>query len=202
MFSTAFLLTLAIYVYAVVGTEIITKDIVLRSHSEEVADIINNDFCSLWATMLTLFRFVTLDSVSSLYTPLIKAKPPLILYFVSILLLISISLMNLVMAVIVEGALKMAAEDKEMERIKERRLITSLTPKIHDTFAKLDRDGSGSITIDEVKRASISDFPAEMQELMQLDSLVEFLNLMDVDGSREVTQDELVSGVLCLALAE
>ena len=64
-------------------------------------------------TMITLSQFVTQDSIAAIYSPLIKARPVLVLYFLALLFIVSIALMNLVTAVLVEGALEHARQEKE-----------------------------------------------------------------------------------------
>ena len=84
--------------------------------------------------MLTLIQFVNTDSIADIYKPLIRKSPVLVVrgrfvgrteeplsqtearqvFFVIFLLVVSVSIMNLVTAVIVEGAIAQAAEDKEV----------------------------------------------------------------------------------------
>ena len=62
-------------------------------------------FPELFVTMLSLVQFVTLDSIGSIYAPLVRKDPLLLIFFMLFILIVSIALMNLVTAVIVEGEL-------------------------------------------------------------------------------------------------
>merc|ERR1712232_150744 len=79
MISTLALLVLSLYLFACLGIEIIAKDPIFAGD-----EIVKYRFGSLLSIMLTLVQFVTMDSISMLYVPLIKKKPVLALYFLII----------------------------------------------------------------------------------------------------------------------
>ncbi|CAE7210026.1 Scn5a, partial [Symbiodinium necroappetens] len=106
--------------------EIVTKDVELNSNPN-TAPIVQANFSSLGTTFLTLTQFVALDSAAAVYKPLVEAKPILIFYFGAIVLFVSIALMNLVTAVLVEGALNHAQSDRDLEKIdRNERLSKAL----------------------------------------------------------------------------
>ena len=59
---------------------------------------------------------MTLDSISAVYFPLIEAKPFLVVFFLPILVVVSIGLMNLVTAALVENAMANATQQAEEEQ--------------------------------------------------------------------------------------
>merc|ERR1719443_78537 len=103
MFYTFALMMLILYVFACLGIELITKDEELYHHPE-VGEIVQYYFSSVTVIMLTLVQFITMDSIGSIYTPIVHKSPYLVTYFMIFLIVVSVSLMNLVTAVIVEGA--------------------------------------------------------------------------------------------------
>ena len=97
MTSTLGLVLLTLYVSACLGVELISKDAILTT-DPTTEHIVQHHFGSLSMTMLTLAQFVTLDSIADIYRPLVYLKPALVVYFSGIILVLSISLMNLVTA--------------------------------------------------------------------------------------------------------
>ncbi|CAE7741607.1 Cacna1h [Symbiodinium sp. CCMP2592] len=110
LISTLALLGMVIYVFAVLGLETIASNQEMRE-DDNIQRLLDERFSSLGVTMMTLTQFVTLDSLSSLYLPLIKKNAWLMFYFLGLIIIVSIALMNLVTAVLVEGALEHARQD-------------------------------------------------------------------------------------------
>merc|ERR1712118_424532 len=104
--------------------------------------------------MITLVQFVTLDSIGAIYRRMIPLKPVYYsIFFFSFILVVSISLMNLVTAVIVEGSLDQANSDKEVNSAYKAAAMKKLIPQIRDLFKQMDADGSGDLDLDEVLNA-------------------------------------------------
>ena len=95
----------------------------LESYSEAYVDIVLKHFHNLTSTMMTLVCIMTLDNAFPIYFPLIEENPWLAIIFVAFLLLVSVALMNLVTAVIVQHAIDSAKEDHQ-QRVTEGRLRT------------------------------------------------------------------------------
>ena len=80
-------------------------------------------------------QFVSLDSTADMFFPLMQVKPALVFFFLPIGIVISIGLMNLVTAVLVEKALAAAAEEAEIARIQVKNKVegclTSLAWNLH-----------------------------------------------------------------------
>ncbi|CAJ1355840.1 unnamed protein product, partial [Effrenium voratum] len=80
MISTLALLVLVLYIFAVLGVEMIANDETLREDAGTKA-IIELNFSGIFVTMMTLSQFVTMDSIASIYFPLINKKGSLSIYF-------------------------------------------------------------------------------------------------------------------------
>lgn len=201
MISTMALICLCLYIFACVGVEVITKDAVLRQDASLDA-IIDEHFTSVPTTMLTLFQFVTADSVAAIYSPLIKAKWFLMIYFFPIVLVVSIALMNLVTAVLVEGALQQMTHDRDAHKAQTRKYLESLKPVIKEFYETLDIDGNGYIDLAEIATVGVDSIPSDLEKFVKVDSMMHLFELLDVDASNYIDEREFRDGILNLCLAE
>jgi len=199
MFSTLVLVILSLYIAACLGIEIITKDGDLSTRAE-TADIVSNYFGNLSTTLLTLTAFVTLDSIAPIYSPLIAQKPGLSIYFFFIILFVSIALMNLVTAVLVEGALANAHADKELEKMDLREKLRAQMPLLSQAFDEIDKDGSGTLSMEEMAMVPVDLIPQELRAKSHVSSMQDVFEMLDVDGVGELTRQEFVDGLLNLFL--
>jgi len=108
------LIVLILYIFAYMAMELITKKH-LQSPDSGTADVVAEYFPDIPVAMLTLLQFVCMDSIGSIYRPLILQDPMLIIFFLPFILVVSIALMNLVNAVIVEGAIEQGKTDRESQ---------------------------------------------------------------------------------------
>eukprot|EP00913_Durusdinium_trenchii_P025019 g23484.t1 len=189
--STFFILLLTLYIFACLGVEVITRDSTLAA-DPSTAWIVEDDPPSGCRTMLTLFSFVSADSISAVYMPIVIVRPEYIIYFVAVILTVSVALMNLVTAVLVEGALANAANDKELSRHDMKQKVKKFAPKVMQVFAEIDEDGSGTIDRSEVAKINLNELPIE------LSSEHELFDMLDVEGKGTLTQIEFADGLLNL----
>ncbi|CAE7475710.1 Scn11a [Symbiodinium natans] len=199
MVSTLVLVVLTLYIAACLGIEIITKDTDLKVHTE-TGEIVSRYFGHAADTYVVakLHLFVTLDSVAPIYVPLITQKPWLALwlgrtqdrerYFFFIILFVSISLMNLVTAVLVEGALENASADKELEKLDLQEKLKSQMPRLLQIFNDIDKDGSGTLTVEEMSMVPVDVIPEELRNKSRVSSMHEVFEMLDVDGGGELTR--------------
>jgi Ca2+-binding EF-hand superfamily protein len=188
------------------GVEVITKpQLVLRAagdlENHEYDELVTNHWGSIPLTMLTLIQFATVDSVGSIYVPMCRQYPLLTLYFVSFLLLVTVCLMNLVTAVIVESSLSQAAQDKEVEKLHKAKVVEKLMPKLREMFKKLDSDGNGDITLAEFGKCD-KDTREKLCNLFDTDDLVELFEILDVDDGGSISIDEFCDELTKLAITQ
>jgi len=198
--STLALLLLMLYIFACIGLEVITKDDLLRLEIDDFEE----SFGSLFRTMLTLLQFVTLDSMASIYLPLIRVNPYLIFYFLPIIVIVSIALMNLVTATLVEGALAQADADSESKEQEMMSRVKKLIPMFHQLFDRIDGNGDGIIHVGELHSF---DWDLRKQErsafeYFEFDSMLELFEILDADASGELDKEEFVEGLINLSLAK
>eukprot|EP00930_Biecheleria_cincta_P037338 TRINITY_DN2560_c0_g1_i1.p1 TRINITY_DN2560_c0_g1~~TRINITY_DN2560_c0_g1_i1.p1 ORF type:complete len:620 (-),score=111.01 TRINITY_DN2560_c0_g1_i1:191-2050(-) len=201
MVSTLALLVLTLYIFACLALEIISKDEDLL-HATATGDIARYNFGSLFRTMVTLSQFIAQDSVAAIYMPLVLEKPMLIWYFAALVLFVSISLMNLVTAVLVESSLEFSAMFKEEEQQKLRQRVKATLPSIIQIFRHLDVDGSGMVSLEEIKTVPVDVLPQLVRDKASVDSMDELFELLDVDGTGSVSQEEFLEGILNISIMD
>ncbi|CAE7587596.1 Cacna1h [Symbiodinium natans] len=204
MFSTFALLGLVIYVFGVLGVEVIAGNEELQSNAT-TAPILAKYFGSLGMTMMTLSQFVTMDSIAPVYVPLVLEQPLLLLYFLPLGAIVSISLMNLITAVLVEGALEHARQDREEERKLDNITAKQMLPEIVGLFDKMDLDGSGEIGIEEMiqfEKPGSRVMNRRILDRASVDSMEDLFKILDVDGSGRITRAEFEEGLLSIFLRE
>ena len=74
-------------------------------------------FPDLLHTMVSLVQFVSADSMAQIYWPLVEKEGLLMIYIGAVILVVSVVLMNLITAVVVNGAAQSASEDGEYQRM-------------------------------------------------------------------------------------
>lgn len=202
MLSVCLLVLIAIFTFSVLGADLIYKSEKLRA-DEVTLQIVEKNFSSLSLFMLTLMQFTNADSLASIYFPMCTVQPLLGLYFIALWVVITVALMNLVTAVIVDNALALGREEAEVKEAHDRKILQRNLPLLEELFDKMDKDGSGSVTHDEIKVLHAKGqlrFPAEVQKIIDADHLVNMFEFMDKDKSGEIDKEEFIDGVVCLAL--
>mmetsp|Transcript_5903 Transcript_5903/g.10541 ORF Transcript_5903/g.10541 Transcript_5903/m.10541 type:complete len:561 (-) Transcript_5903:23-1705(-) len=197
---TCMLISLMLYITACLAVELITKPH-MNSGDEFMEGMVKLHWSSIPEIMLTLVQFVTFDSIGSIYAPMIKRDPKLLIIFIPFLLIVSIALMNLVTAVIVESAIEQGRTDKEVEAEYKKQMIKEMMPSLLEMFRELDVNGDGTITSDEIMDCG-EDMKEELLKYMNAESLLELFEMLDVDGSGEVNIDEFCDGISKLASSE
>merc|ERR1712060_153509 len=133
--------------------------------------------------------------VGVVFRPLIKARPELAVYFISFIMLVSIALMNLVTAIMVESSLRQAKEDQEAHKAWESQKKKALMPKLRIMFREMDEDGSGQLDISELRGAS-EEIKSQLQRICNMEDVEEIFKSLDYDESGAVDIDEFCEGML------
>eukprot|EP00913_Durusdinium_trenchii_P007470 g7022.t1 len=203
LFWTFVMILTLVFIFAVLGMEIILVDRELPlDHPYNIAA--QNNFRTLLDASLILLQCFCWDSIATVYRPLVKHKLYLFLYFMGVQLVLAIALMNLVTAIMVEGSLAQADEDKEAKKAYASAKRKKQMERLRDMFNELDEDGSGELTMEEIDHAppSIRAQLVEIAGTEDIGSLFEtwicrtFTEMLDYDGSGTVGTDEFCDGVI------
>eukprot|EP00421_Protoceratium_reticulatum_P008382 CAMPEP_0168374022 /NCGR_PEP_ID=MMETSP0228-20121227/9088_1 /TAXON_ID=133427 /ORGANISM="Protoceratium reticulatum, Strain CCCM 535 (=CCMP 1889)" /LENGTH=310 /DNA_ID=CAMNT_0008386959 /DNA_START=222 /DNA_END=1150 /DNA_ORIENTATION=+ len=208
MIYTLLLMTLIIYFFSSLGIELVRHHPLVEGEEpdSEFVDIAIRYFRDLPTTMLTLVQFVCLDSIGSIYKPLVEkdlahGNGLLVVYFTMTILVISIVLMNLITAVLVNGALEQASQDKEALRVHEDRKKKRLIKGLRPIFSRLDEDNSGEVSLDELLRITEEDC-GYLLRIINMHDLKEIFGAIDVDGSGSLNIDEFCHGISQASLSK
>jgi len=200
MASALLIMVMTIYIFACVGVEFIAKG---EWAGEEVRELVQRNFSSLPVTMLSLVQFVTGDGISGLYYPLILQKPFLCIYFMALLMAVTLALMNLVTAMVVEDAISSARMDEEMEAMYKRKQIKQLVPALTDLYHTLDTSSDQYVEMDEIINAIREGIriPMDLNGIVTEDRVVDLFDAFDMDCDGRLSEDEFVTGMCHVALA-
>lgn len=193
LFWTFVMIITLIFIFAVLGMELIQVDLSLPTdHPYNMAAM---NFRTLLDSSLILLQCFCWDSISSVYRPLIKHRLHLFLYFMGVQLVLAIALMNLVTAIMVEGSLAQADEDKEAKKAYASAKRKKQMERLRDMFAELDEDGSGELTMEEIEDAPPG-IRAQLVEIAGTEDIGSLFEMLDYDGSGTVGTDEFCDGVI------
>jgi len=191
---TFLLVMILVYIFAIIGIEFITIDEKLPA--DDPYNIVATDnFRSFPDAIMTLLQVLTLDSIGSIYRPLIKHRFYLFFYFIGVMLLLSIALMNLVTAVMVNSSLDQASEDKDAKKAWEAAKKKKQMEALRLMFIDLDEDESGALTLDEINAAPEA-IREELQEIAGTDDITALFEMLDYDGGGSIDTNEFCEGVI------
>jgi voltage-gated sodium channel len=189
MAHTVFLVVLLLYLFACVGVELITKD-----PDGLPVDIVERNFSDVGPIMLSLLQFVILDGTHGIYFDMVIARPSLICYFIPIIFILGLALMNLFTAVVIEGVFAQAKVDAEVGEAYKKQLAKSNLPRLHDLFYRLDLDGSGDITLDELHNAPAETLE-ELSKFVNLEDLDQLHSILDQNNDGKLSWEEFFQGI-------
>jgi Ca2+-binding EF-hand superfamily protein len=205
LWAALVLLLLTIYILACVAAEVISQSPTLNRHPE-VVSIIEDRFSSIPAIILTLMQFATEDSISAFYYPIVVASPGQSLFFLVCFFVVSVLLMNLVAATVIDDALQRSHRDREQETQAIRKKLKETLPWIYKIFEHLDKSGDGSIEVSEIYQGittlSLDGLPESLVNLLVPEKMVNLFELLDTDESGLISREEFCDGLANLALNE
>eukprot|EP00428_Durinskia_dybowskii_P034123 CAMPEP_0170256004 /NCGR_PEP_ID=MMETSP0116_2-20130129/27855_1 /TAXON_ID=400756 /ORGANISM="Durinskia baltica, Strain CSIRO CS-38" /LENGTH=546 /DNA_ID=CAMNT_0010507013 /DNA_START=75 /DNA_END=1711 /DNA_ORIENTATION=- len=153
-------------------------------------------FESVQLSMLTLCQtLVAGDSWGMATLPIIEYNPMTALFFIPSLITVSLAVLNLILAVIVERAneAKVVTERDEAEK-KDKAFLTA-SERLYEICVELDGDNSGCLTYEELLEGfkTHQEFAALLRAMdIEQDDLEVVFSVLDQDGSGDVQYTEFV----------
>lgn len=196
IFFGSIMLVFVVFVWAIVTVELIHPLNVEIGYDERCPRC-REGFETVYKASLTLFsQIVAGDSWGSISLPLAEAHPWTAPILFAILMTISLGVMNLILAVIVEKAAEARQNDldrklqqKDLDR--ERNMVDLAL-----LCDRMDKDGSGALSLEEMLNGYVNErkFYTLMQESgIEKDDLQTMFNVLDSDDSGEVDYLEFCS---------
>lgn len=196
--GTFFTLVLVLYVFACLGLELITKS-PLNETSPAFHEQAQQNFGNLAGTMVTLLRFATLDNINEIYMPLIAEEPLLFLYFGGVIVVVTFCCANVLTAVVFTSIMKQDLEANEAAKAQWKEDMSDLVNDLKIMFFRLDRDGSGLLSREELMRINAAD-KAKLNAALNMTSPLEIFTALDIDNSGELSITEFFDGALDIML--
>jgi hypothetical protein len=206
------MVAVTVYVFGCLGMELVNHNTFLQEDVDS-AEVIHQNFSSLGITMLTLFQFALGDGTVDVYWPIVLRAWYMLFYFLAVWLVLTVVLMNLITAVIVDNAIVQGGHDREMRHRTLRRQVHKFRPFILRMFREFDSDGDGALSSEEFKEGmprvieamrsnKFGDVPPELQDVIRLDQLENMFDWIDADKSGTVDETEFVDSISYLAVKD
>lgn len=153
-------------------------------------------FSTVFQSILTFWKqIVAGDSWGQVCEPIIEEAPWTMVFFMLVLVTVNLTMLNCILAVVVEAGAAAAAADEHDRAIDEQKVVAQAEGKLVVLCQGLDSDDSGSITIEEM----MSGFHGnqEFRECLELMHVTEsdmsmIFNICDEDDSGDVDYREFV----------
>lgn len=197
MVYTLVLLTVMIFIFACAGQQLIGEIAKEPGVDPLIADIVTEHFATVTLSMLTLIQFVSMDDLAAVYKPIIMDRPWLSIYFLSAILVISIVLMNLVTAVMVNSAIDKAEQNKSIVQQAAKEKAAKLARDVSNLFYKLDTDADGELCKEEFMDLS-HDNMMLLHECLPDMSPMEIFEAIDIDRHGSVDNEQFCQGIMYL----
>lgn len=179
-----------LYVFAIFGTYLMS-----RNPTYEGDPIAEKYFGDIGAAMVTCFQTLTLDSWHSIARPLMAKSWVACFFFVLLIMVTTLCLLNLITAVIVNNAFSRKMQDVELQAAIMKEQAIKEIEDLKEIFAEIDEDGSGSLSHEEYEQAVKHNERVGMKlQLLdvQPNEWDEIWTILD-DGGNDVTVEQFCS---------
>lgn len=154
-------------------------------------------FADVKSSMLTFFQqIIAGDSWGLLTMPIIEEAPETTIFFGLVFISVQFTMMNVILAVIVDSSLKASAEDVDDLLKQKQESLDSAKTFLLEICKEMDKDGSGDLTEAELFRGF--DEHQEFQDILtsmdiKKEDMKVVFRILDVDHSGSVDYNEFIS---------
>jgi len=164
-------------------------------------DECTHGFKSVWSSMLTLFKQLIAGDAWVMSFTLFEADPLMAPIMIFIVVSISLGIVNLILAVVVECA-AMARERDIQDKARMKASDQKETKnELYDLCKRMDDDGSGTLSKEELFHAfeNVHEFSTLMMRLeVQAEDLDQLFRVLDADGSGDLDYEEFCEELVSL----
>lgn len=196
----------AIVTTAMIGREDDVQDVKAQYQCQNKYSSANDDeeriegwFGSLHGSILTLFEMVTLDGWAEVTMVVMKNRGNAwAFFFVAFVMLASFTFMGLLTAQMTDQTISSMHNNQVVKLQEIAQAKQELEGTLGSVFEKMDQDGSGSLTMDEVVQCLSQVHVHEALELAGYDldesDIRELHRMIDTDGQGKVSSSEFLEG--------
>eukprot|EP00928_Gymnodinium_smaydae_P018469 TRINITY_DN17025_c0_g1_i1.p1 TRINITY_DN17025_c0_g1~~TRINITY_DN17025_c0_g1_i1.p1 ORF type:complete len:644 (+),score=139.18 TRINITY_DN17025_c0_g1_i1:87-1934(+) len=199
IFWGLFMIALILVIFAILAVQLlhpINLEISKTTDLYDGCDRCPHAFESVWMAGLTFFQQVVAgDSWGTLSLPIAEKQPLAAVFFVVVLVVVNLTMLNLILAVIVEAAQAVREEDHAKNAAEAVANLGQLKKQLYELCARMDEDESGFLTREELMNGF--DNSAEFARCLQLMDMERhdldlMFQVLDDDGSGDICYDEFV----------
>eukprot|EP00927_Polykrikos_kofoidii_P005725 TRINITY_DN12276_c0_g2_i1.p1 TRINITY_DN12276_c0_g2~~TRINITY_DN12276_c0_g2_i1.p1 ORF type:complete len:799 (-),score=120.18 TRINITY_DN12276_c0_g2_i1:27-2423(-) len=194
LFWATIMVAVILYFFAIWFTQ---ATVTLQATSTTVKADATAMFGSLSASCLSLIE-ATLDGRSwSVFVDVLRHYDPFVppVFWIYIVFM-RLAILNVITGVFVDQAVAAAQADRELVVMQELGATERSRGELRELFKMIDRDGSESVTIDELELFFLDErIRAYFSALgVRVDDMKLLLSILDIDNSGKVDCDEFVEG--------
>lgn len=156
----------------------------------------SRSYSTVFDSALTFWKqLVAGDSWGTLCEPIIEEAPWTAFFFMLVLVTMNLTMLNCILAVVVEAGASAAAADLHDKAMQHEKLVAQAEGKLIDLCGSLDADESGQLSIQEFMKGFKENL--DFKECLELMNVTEadmcmIFNICDEDDSGEVDYREFV----------
>lgn len=197
------MLAIIIYVFAICFTSSASEYLNVRDpeYTQAVTKTVHTRFGSLprtvYSLLLSMLNGISWEAVSDPLMHINGFVTALFFFYVAFTML---AVLNIITGVFVDNAVETARTQRDFLVEKEMELRERYIMELHDIFEEMDTDGSGTLSLDEIK-AFLNDLRVQSYfQALGLDThdTERLFRLIDDDASGEVAVQEFLDGCLRL----
>eukprot|EP00928_Gymnodinium_smaydae_P098552 TRINITY_DN9188_c0_g3_i1.p1 TRINITY_DN9188_c0_g3~~TRINITY_DN9188_c0_g3_i1.p1 ORF type:complete len:584 (-),score=114.11 TRINITY_DN9188_c0_g3_i1:262-2013(-) len=193
------MISLILVVFSILAVQVIhpiNKEIAETTDIYQGCDRCPHAYETVWDSCLTFFQQVVAgDSWGTVSVPIAAAAPWTMGFFVLVLVVVNLAMLNLILAVIVEAAQSAKEEDDALMADQVVSRMEAAKVSLLKLCEDMDKDKSGYLTIEELKSGyeESTEF-AKLLNLMDIhkNDLGLIFQVLDYDGSGDVNYHEFV----------